>query len=173
LEQNNLNDLAMLAIAEVLKKPTASITKLNISKNPALTCKTGQYIGQALLDNIGNAKLEALDFAEVCLGDSGLVRIIDAANKTPSLEKLDVGVLSDNGLKLLAERLHENTHLSELTFTETTDHQQYWSPEAQKQFCCMLKTQTLLKTVRAKFQKCNRESAESKLFLEEIQFYTE
>ncbi len=63
-----------------------------------------------------------LECAEICLGDTGLIRIIDAANKTPSLEKLDVGILTDNGLKLLAERLNDNLHLNELTFTETTDH---------------------------------------------------
>ncbi len=45
LEQNNLNDLAMLAISDVLRNKAATITKLNISKNTAFTCKTGQYIG--------------------------------------------------------------------------------------------------------------------------------
>jgi hypothetical protein len=38
----------------------------------------------------------------------GLLRIIDAANKTETLEKLDVGVLTDDGLMLLAERLTGN-----------------------------------------------------------------
>lgn len=45
LEQNNLNDLAMLAISDVLRQRSSAITRLNISKNTALTCKTGQYIG--------------------------------------------------------------------------------------------------------------------------------
>ena len=49
--------------------------------------------------------------------------MIDAANKTPSLEKLDVGVLTDGGLKLLAQRLADNTYLSEISFQETQDHQ--------------------------------------------------
>jgi hypothetical protein len=36
------------------------------------------------------------------LGDRGLLRIIDAANKTHTLEKLDVGILTASGLELLA-----------------------------------------------------------------------
>lgn len=103
LEKNGLSDLAVLAISEVLRKPSHSnITKLTLAKNPAFTYKAGEYIGQALLDNVGNSKLESLDFKYVNLGRSGLLRVIDAANQTPTLEKLDVGVLTDEGLKLLA-----------------------------------------------------------------------
>ncbi len=55
-----------------------------------------------MLDNEGNSKLEKLDFDDVCLGERGLLRIIDAANKTKTLEKLNVGVLTDNCLMLLS-----------------------------------------------------------------------
>jgi hypothetical protein len=55
-----------------------------------------------LLDNEGNSKLEKLDFDDVCLGERGLLRIIDAANKRKTLEKLNVGVLTDNCLMLLS-----------------------------------------------------------------------
>jgi len=88
-----------------------------------------------LLDNVGNCKLEKLEFKGVDLGQTGLVRIIDAANRTPSLEKLDVGVLTDEALKLLAERIANNEYLEELHFSETEDHQKYWSGEAKDMFC--------------------------------------
>jgi hypothetical protein len=118
-----LSDLAVLAIAEVLRKPNHSnIVRLNLSNNPAFTLKAGEYIGQALLDNVGNAKIERLEFSGINLDLRGLLRIIDAANKTETLEKLDVGVLTDDGLMLLAERLTGNISLSELTFSETSDH---------------------------------------------------
>ena len=61
------------------------------------------------------------------LGERGPLRIIDAANKSEHLERLDVGILTDDGLMLLAERLAENHHLNELIFTETADHQKYWT----------------------------------------------
>lgn len=144
---------------------------MNLSKN-AFTNKAGEYVGQALLDNCGNSKLEKLEFKGVDLGQTGLVRIIDAANKTPSLEKLDVGVLTDEALKLLAERIANNEHLEELHFSETDDHQKYWSGEAKMMFCQMLKTKTKLKKVKATFQKNNWDNDESKEFLEGIAFYT-
>lgn len=111
LDKNKLTDLAVLAISDVLRKPDfANITKLNLSKND-FTCKAGEYVGQALIDNVGNIKLEKLEFKGVDLGQTGLCRIIDAANKTPSLEKLDVGVLTNDSLKFLAERIASNEHL--------------------------------------------------------------
>lgn len=174
IESNNLSDLAVLALAEVLRKPkNGNITKLNVSHNPAFTHKAGEYIGQALLDNVGNCKLERLELTGVCLAEQGLLRVIDAANKTESLEKLDVGVLTDSGLMLLATRLAGNKHLSELTFSETEDHQCYWSTEARQMFCDLLKSSTQLKHIRAKFQDCNKHNVETKLFQEEIEFYTE
>lgn len=71
-----------------------------------------------------------LEFSGVHLGDRGLLRIIDAANKTQTLEKLDVGILTSSGLELLAQRLTDNKSLNEIIFTETSDHQQYWTAES-------------------------------------------
>lgn len=46
LQNNNLSDLAVLAIAEVLRKPkNSNIVRLNLSNNPAFTLKAGEYIG--------------------------------------------------------------------------------------------------------------------------------
>ncbi len=74
---------------------------------------------------------------------------------------------------LLAERLAENNHLNELIFTETADHQKYWTAQARQMFTQTLKTSTQLKVIKARFQESNKELTESKLFLEEIEFYTE
>ena len=123
LDKNGLTDLAVLAIADVLRKPEhQNITKLSLEGNEALTCKAGEYVGQALIDNYDKSILRELDFSDIDLGTRGLIRVIDAANKTPALEKLNVGVLTDNALLLLAERLEPNQHLLELKFAETCDH---------------------------------------------------
>lgn len=175
LGKNGLSDFAMLALSEVLKKSSfQNITKLSLEDNNKLTCKTGEYIGQALIDNCENMKLKELKFDGINLECRGLVRIIDAANKTPSLTHLNVGVLTDSALALLAERLAPNKHLKELKFSETEDHQQYWSESSRQAFCDLLKNNTNLKKVKAKFQKCNwKDDGYSKQFVDEIEFYTE
>ena len=66
--------------------------------------------------------MERLEFQGICLEEVGLIRIIDAANKTSTLENLDIGILTDNALQLLAQRISENKFLADLTFTETSDH---------------------------------------------------
>jgi len=175
LDKNGISDLAILAISEVLRKPNfQNIKELSLEGNPALTCKAGEYIGQAMIDNCNQMKLKELNFEGIDLGQRGLVRIIDAANKTPSLEKLNVGVLTDNALLMLADRLKDNKHLLELKFEETEDHQQYWSRDSQQAFCQLLKEGTQLKKIKAKFQKCNwKQKAESKDFIDELEFYTD
>lgn len=40
-------------------------------------------------------------------------------------------------------------------------------------FCDLLKTSTKLKHIKAKFQDCNKSKPESKLFSEELEFYTD
>lgn len=99
LDHNGISDQAILAVADVLRKPDhQNITKLVLEGNPALTHKAGEYIGQALIDNHENSQLRELDLHGICLGEVGLCRIIDAANKTASLKRLNVGVLTDSSL---------------------------------------------------------------------------
>jgi hypothetical protein len=125
------------------------------------------------LDNPDHCKLKKLEFEGVNLGDRGLLRIIDAANKTPSLHELDVGVLTSSSLMLLAERLHGNQHLDELSFSETDDHQQFWTKEACDALCNLLRTSTCITKIKAKFQACNSESELAASFADEIGFYTD
>ena len=117
--------------------------------------------------------MKELKFDGINLGCRGLIRIIDAANKTPALTNLNVGVLTDEALLLLAERLKDNKHLVQLSFSETDDHQQYWSEKSRQAFCNLLKTQTQIKKVKAKFQKVNwSKDGYSQQFIDEIKFYT-
>jgi hypothetical protein len=74
---------------------------------------------------------------------------------------------------LLADRLSPNQNLLELKFSETEDHQQYWNAEARQAFCALLKSKTCLKSIKAKFQDCNWQNAESRVFAEELSFYTD
>ena len=80
LEENALTDISALAISKVLRKRgKTNITKLNLSKNTKLSHKAGEYIGQALIDN-PDCQIDRLNFEDVHLGDTGLLRIIEASN---------------------------------------------------------------------------------------------
>jgi hypothetical protein len=62
-----------------------------------------------------------------------------------------VGVVTDSGLRILANKLSTNTGLRELEFRETSDHQKYWTVESRKLFTDMLKTSTNLKEIKVHF----------------------
>jgi hypothetical protein len=49
--------------------------------------------------------LTKLEFKGVFLGESGLQRVIEAANDCKTIEDLDVGIVTDVGLKLMAAEL--------------------------------------------------------------------
>lgn len=98
---------------------------------------------------------------------------MEAANACKNIEKLHVGIITDSGLRILAEGLMGNESLEELTFSETDNHQRYWTEEARQAFVKLLKMSSKLKSVKAKFQKVNKGSDEAKQFETEIDFYTE
>ena len=50
------------------------------------------------------------------------MRIIEAINLNKNILKLNVGVITDRGLKTISEILQPNTSLEEITITETSDH---------------------------------------------------
>lgn len=167
LEDQPLTDISGLHLGRILSQGK-NITKLNLSQKPEhckFTHKTGQYIGQAILDN-PECGLHKLDFEGISLGAAGLQRVIEAANLCGSIEKLIVGVVDDAGLRILAEMLATNASLEELEFSETSDHQKYWTGEACAAFVSLLKNCTKLKKVKAKFQKCNKESRAAQEFHE-------
>lgn len=140
----------------------------------AFSSKAGEYLGQALCEN-PNYTIFKVSFAETSLEDMGLVRTIEAVNLNKHLIKLNVGILTDNGLEKLADLLKENTSLEEITIEETKDHQKYWSNLGRQSFCRMLKCFTQIKKVKivtARDYSDEEEKVQHDCFLQEIDFYT-
>lgn len=92
-----------------------------MSKNK-FTSKAGEFIGQALLER-KDCDLYKLTFKKINLEHVGLARVLEAANASSKLAKLDIGIITDSGLRVLAEKLVDNKFLEELCFEETSDHQ--------------------------------------------------
>lgn len=137
-----------------------------------LTFKAGEYIGQGILNN-PSCGMQYMQFKGIHLGESGLQRIIEAANNCPSLRELNFGIVTDSGLKLMAEHLKPNNYLKEIKFYETDDHQKYWTHESMQAFADLLKSHTILKKVKAEFMECNKKSDLAVNFHDEINFYTD
>jgi hypothetical protein len=164
--------LSALYLASVFRKDFCNISKLDVSGN-AFSSKAGEYIGQALGEN-PNYKIFKISFAETSLEEMGLVRIIEAVNQNKHIIKLNVGILTDHGLGLLASLLKDNTSLEEIAVEETKDHQKYWSDIGRQAFCSMLKSFTQIKKVKivtARDYSNQEEKAKHDLFLQEIDFY--
>ena len=103
LDGQSLTDISGLHIGRILKSGS-NITKLCLAQNPEkckFTHKTGEYVGEAILTN-PDCGLVKLDFSGIYLGETGLQRVIEAANDCKTIEKLNVGVVTDDGLKILA-----------------------------------------------------------------------
>lgn len=95
LSGNALTDLSALALAKTLeKKGGRNLTKLDLSDN-AFSQLAGIYIGSALINN-PEYPLYKLTFKNVCLGDMGLVRVLEGVNANKNIEKLHCGILTDN-----------------------------------------------------------------------------
>ena len=174
LENQRLTDISGMYIGRILAQGD-NISKLCFAHkgDNKITHKSGEYIGQGLLDN-PTSKIHKLDLQGLNLGETGLQRVLEAVNNIACIEKLHVGVVTDSGLKILAAQLAHNTTLEELQFSETPDHQKYWTEESR---CCLVETLKLtsvkLKKVKAKFQKANRELAHADAFQDELEFYTD
>ena len=165
----HLTDLSGLYISEIFSTESG-ITELNLSGNTLLESKTGQFIGEALLAN-PSYPISKLTFKDVRLEETGLYRLLEAVNLNKHVQKLHVGVISDYGLKALAELLRANRSLKKLTFQE--DETKPWGEEAKHAFCQMLKKHTELEAV--KFKSAKRPGSEEKAnaeFKNEIEFYT-
>ena len=146
---------------------------MNLSKNK-FTSKAGEFIGQALLERKDNCELYKLQFKKINLEHVGLARVLEAANASSKLAKLDIGIITDNGLRVLAEKLADNKYLEELCFEETSDHQQYWSEEGRALFTSMLKQHTVIKKIKVTPFKREDGSGEEEAenFKKEIDFFT-
>lgn len=111
-------DLSGLYVATAMKT-FKGIRKLILSKNN-LKSKTGEYIGDVLIDN-PDYKISEIDLKGNKLEEHGIRRLIIAATKNHNITKFKFGVMSDFGLELLSNELI-NTNLSNIAFEEDEDH---------------------------------------------------
>ena len=116
----HLTDLSALYISEIFTRPHG-ITELNLSGNTMLESKAGLFIGEALLAN-PKYPITKLTFKDVNLEDNGLYRLIEAVNENKHITKLHVGIVSDYGLRTMADLLKANKSLKKLEFQES-NHQ--------------------------------------------------
>jgi hypothetical protein len=171
LQNNNLSDLAALHISKIFEPGTGfNVTQMNL-KNNNFTSKAGEYIGEALSKNPAYP-LGKLVFGGVCLEDTGLVRVIEAANANKNIVELNVGIITDTGLTILADILKTNDSLSEITMVQTTDPQKLWTNRGRSALTAMLREHTQLRKVKM-FKDKKKMSDEDKLFQEEVNFYTD
>ena len=121
LQGNDLSDQAALYLSKAIASSQgSSIQKLNLSNNK-FTSKAGEFIGQALLENL-DSQMYKLSFNKINLEHVGLARVLEAANANAKLAKLDIGIITNSGLMCLADKLQHNKHLEELVFEETSNH---------------------------------------------------
>ena len=171
LQNNNLSDLAALHLSKIFEADTGyNITFLNL-KNNNFTSKAGEYIGEALARN-PDYPLGKLVFGGVCLEDTGLVRIIEAVNANQNIVELNVGIITDNGLTILADLLKANESLQEITLVQTEDPQKLWTNRGRSALTQMLRKHTKLTKVRL-FKDKKKMTADDKLFQDEVNFYTD
>ena len=78
------------------KQNGQNITKLILDGNN-FTSKAGEYIGEALANNT-SYPIRRLSFSGISVESIGLTRVIEAANNNQNLKRLDIGVLTDQGL---------------------------------------------------------------------------
>ena len=141
LNGNDLSDLAALHLAKIFDKTTGhNITRINLSGNN-FTSKAGEYIGQALSNN-PSYPIKKIQFTGINLEHIGLTRIIEAVNGNEHIKRLDIGILTDQGLKNMAEMLKPNEYLDEITFQETLDPQKLWTSLGRGAFSEMMKDST-------------------------------
>jgi hypothetical protein len=98
-----------------------------MSRNKLLNTKTGVYIGEGLIDN-PNHPVKKLNFKGCDLKEDGLIRIVEACNKNKNIISVNLGLVSNRGLKNIAEILKNNKSLSKLKFAENPDLK--WSIES-------------------------------------------
>lgn len=109
-----LTDLSALYISEIFSRPLG-LKELNLSGNIMMESKAGLFIGDALLKN-PSFPIYRLTFKNVNLEESGLYRLLEAANECKTITRLHVGIVSDYGLRTMGELLKANRNLLRLQF---------------------------------------------------------
>ena len=71
---------------------------------------------------------------------------------------MNLGIITDQGLLKLSELLKANSSLEEITFSETSDHQKYWSEKSKKSFTAMMENNTNIRRVKLYFAREDQEA---------------
>ena len=182
LSKNELTDLvsyqnflysflqSALYLKDAIGRPGAkNLTKLKLSKIQTLKMKAGIFIGDALIDNKDHP-IEKICFKDVTLGEDGLLRILEACNSNQNIKKINLGYISDRGLKLVADTFLHNRSLNKLKFQEEEENP--WSEQSKDAFLKLLKVNKWL--TKVKFEPANKKDPVHeghKLFKKEIEFF--
>lgn len=106
-----------------------------------MTTKTGEYIGEALLEN-PDYPLKVLEFRFNNFGELGLQRICEGVTECKSIHDLAVGVVTNQGLKIMAEHLRDNKSLKNL-FINPPPYDSEWKKDGMDAFAEMVKNSDL------------------------------
>ena len=159
LNQNGLSDLAALHLSKVFEKQGGkNITKLKLDGNN-FTSRAGEYIGHAICNNPAYP-IVSISFTGICLEQIGLTRIIEAVNCNENIKRIDVGILTDDGLKAVSNLLKPNITLESITMCETKDQQKLWTAEGRACFSSLLEKSTRIKRVSLHFSRENEAADE-------------
>ena len=66
--------------------------------------------------------MKYISFTGISLEDIGLTRIIEAVQGNSNIKRLNVGILTNEGLMTVSRLLEGNLSLDELFMQETKDH---------------------------------------------------
>ena len=135
-----------------------------MSKNKRLSEKAGIFLGEALISNPDHP-VQKLSFKKVCLQEDGLLRILEASNANHHITKLNLGLVTDRGLAIMAKTLCLNQTLQKLKFAEHEDAP--WSEQSQAEFVSMIKGHRNL--VKVKFDESK--GCDHSAFKKEIEFF--
>lgn len=91
----------------ILIEGSKHFTKINFGGNPRLSYKSGQFIGMALKENPDHP-VSKINFKNCDLEELGASRIIEASNCNKNIKKINLGLVSDESLKTIAQLLINN-----------------------------------------------------------------
>lgn len=158
LQENHLSDLSVLSLTNSLKSSLCKIIFINLSYNN-LKEKSGIYLGNLLSTGY---ELQELYLQGSNIGPLGVQRIFENLTGKSKMKILDIGVIDDNSLKVMA------THVGELKKLRQLSYQQgeVWGTDAKKEMVLAMRKNFSLLAV-------DIVNCEDLAFVEEIQALAE
>lgn len=149
ISSNYITDLGILHLIQALSDSKAVITDLDVSYND-IRDRAGVFIGDYLRKK---QSLTVLRLTGCYVEMDGLVRIVENLMSNKIVE-LDVGVVTDAGLDLLAKALGKNESVLYVAFQEKEEQQ--WSDAAKNRFLAALRNNRVI-------QNCNVSCSDNEL----------